>query len=104
MFLRPFGVVGCARPTNQSRSCRNTEQRHDDHPERLAPDMWQGVERYLPAFERSRVTAPLRDQRMSGFMAGSGKQENDVLEKPKDQLVGIHGKRPSIADGVINDA
>ena len=54
--------------------------------------MGEGIQRYLSAFERSGVAAPFRNQRVGGFVAGRGKQEDHVLEESKRKLIGGHGK------------
>jgi len=48
------------------------------HAEGLAPDVWDRIQRYLPAVKCGRVAAQLRRQSVRSFMARRREEKDDV--------------------------
>ena len=83
---RPLAVVGDARPTDhptvpplaEKQREQERKDRDDDHPERRAPDVGRRVERHVTERIRRRITAPVRDKGVCGFVAGRAEDEHEV--------------------------
>jgi hypothetical protein len=90
MLLRPTGIIGCAGPSDETGSAEDANQRHDDHAERLAPDVRDRVERDLAAFEGRKIAAQLGDQRVRGLMTNCREEKNHVFDEAERQIVGVH--------------
>jgi hypothetical protein len=63
----------------------------DNHkPHRLAANVRQRIQRYLPGLKCGGIAAQVRDQRMRPFMAGGREKENDVPNESQGEEIRSH--------------
>ena len=94
---RPLRIERCARVAERPAGHERTRDRQDEHAERLATDVRDGIERNLPAVIRREIAAARRGPRVRRFVERGGEQEDDVVDE-RALEVG-HGIRVSVLLG-----
>ncbi len=83
----PMRIVRRAGPADDGVGQDEHQDGNDHHAPGFALDVRHGIERHLPAEEGCFVAANLGSQRVRGFVARRGKQENHVPDESQGEEV-----------------